>query len=95
MNGRADKGNGVGSTAGYYMDMVTAYMDVTVEITNFYNECDMDYYMQGVAPWFTSLSGFLGMLVSLIEVIISDSEVAVYTAMSAAAYSRDQAGAGT
>ena len=77
------------------MDMVTAYMDVTVEITNFYNECDMDYYMQGVAPWFTSLSGFLGMLVSLIEVIISDSEVAVYTAMSAAAYSRDQAGAGT
>ena len=36
-NGRGEKGNGIGSTAGYIMNMITMYMDVTVLMTNLYN----------------------------------------------------------
>ena len=51
--------------------------------------------MQAFAPFLTSLSGFLGTLTSLLEVIIDESEVPVYQGISAAAYSRDQSSCGT
>ena len=76
------------------MDMATQYMDIGVEMTNVYNKCDFDYYMMAFGPVLTSLTGFLGFFTSLIEVIISDEEVAVYLAMSQAAYNREESNAG-
>ena len=92
--GRAAKGNGVGTEVGYYMDMVTQYLDLVVEITNVYNQCKIDYIMQAIGPWFTSLSGFLGALTSMLEVIISEDEVPTYTGISAAVYAGNQGSAG-
>lgn len=94
MAGRAEKGDGVGTTAGYYMEMITRYMDITVEATNLYNTCEMDYIMQAFGPILTSLSGFLGALTSLLEVILSADEVATYTGISKSVYDLDRAGAG-
>ena len=92
--GRTAKGNGVGTEVGYYMDMTTQYLDLVVEITNVYNQCNLDYIMQAFGPWFTSLSGFLGALTSILEVIVDANEVPVYTGISAAVYAGDQANAG-
>ena len=64
-SGRAEKGSGEGSTIGFYLSQATQYADMTVELTNLYNECSLDYYMQAWAPLFTSVSGFLNITVSL------------------------------
>ena len=45
-NGRSDKGNGEATAAGYYMDMVTSYLDIVVELTNLWNYCELDYIWQ-------------------------------------------------
>ena len=64
-NGRKQKGNGHGTNAGYKADVYVKYMDLMVELTNLYNQCDLDYYMQAFAPILTSLSGILWFLTSL------------------------------
>ena len=70
------------------------YCDLLVELTNMYNECDFDYYMQAFAPILTSLSGFLWFITSLTSIIISDGEVFVYKGMSQAALDRNPSNAG-
>ena len=70
------------------------YMDLMVELTNLYNQCDLDYYMQAFAPIMTSLSGFLWFGTSLISIVISDGEVFVYKGMSQAALERNPSNAG-
>ena len=57
-------------------------MDLAVEATNMWNQCDFDYYMQAFAPVFTSLSGFLWFLTSMTSMIINESEEYVYLGMS-------------
>ena len=74
--------------------MVTAYMDVTVEVTNIYNKCELEYFMQKFAPPFTTLSGFLGFTSSLIEIIISADIVDIYKGISLAVYTDDLPNAG-
>ena len=93
-NGRSEKGNGKGSVVGYYMDMITSYLDLLTEMTHMYNKCQLDYIMQAWGPIFTSLPGALGFLMSFLSVLIEDTETANYTAMSAAAYNKDVGKAG-
>ena len=69
-------------------------MDLAVEITNTYQKCQLDYYMQAFAPCVTSLSGFLSFGTSLITVLISSEYVSVYEGMSLAAYEEDHSNAG-
>ena len=69
-------------------------MDLMVELTNLYNQCDLDYYMQAFAPILTSLSGFLWFLTSFWSIVISDGEVFVYKGMSQAALERNPSNAG-
>ena len=76
------------------MDMVTGYMDMVVESTNLYNKCEMDYFTQAFAKPLTSLSGFLGMLTSVLEIILDAAEVPTYTGISKAAYDNDLANGG-
>ena len=71
-NGRGDKGNGEATTAGYYMDMITSYLDIIVEMTNLWNYCELDYIAQAYGGFFMSLSGFLGFGTSLLTVAIMD-----------------------
>lgn len=92
--GRDQKGNGRGSFAGYKIAQFVAWLDILVELTNLYNECQLDYYMQAWAPMFTSLSGFLGIFTSLWIVIIDEKEVPNYYGMSQAAFNRQPANAG-
>ena len=75
--------------------MSTAYADVSVELTNLYNLCDLDYYMQAFAPIFTQLSGFLGFGTSLLGVIISLEEGPNYTCISKGVYDENHAMAGS
>ena len=70
------------------------YCDLIVEVTNMYNECDLDYYMQAFAPIFTSFAGILAFSISLLNVVISADTVYVYEGMSAAAYNVDEGNAG-
>ena len=76
------------------MAQFVAWMDTLVELTNLYNECSFDYYMQAWAPIFTSLSGFLGMFTSLWVVIIDEKYVETYYGMSQASFNREPAKAG-
>ena len=92
--GRSQKGNGEGTEAGYKADHYFKYMDLMVEATNMWNECDLDYYMQAFAPVFTTLSGFLWIITSLTSIIINESEVEVYVGMSKASFDRDAAKGG-
>lgn len=41
--GHEEKGNGAGTTAGYWLEKVSAYMDVIIATTNVYNECSLTY----------------------------------------------------
>ena len=50
--------------------------------------------MQGWAPIFTSLSGFLNFCTSAIVVLLGDDDVENYLGMSAAAYNYDAANGG-
>jgi len=50
--------------------------------------------MQAWAPYFTSLSGFLGFFTSLWVVIIDENQVANYYGMSQASFNRQPANAG-
>lgn len=93
-NGRDDKGNGESTAAGYYMDMVTSYLDIVVELTNLWNYCELDYIWQAFGMLSTSLSGFLGFSTSLLTVAIMQDQVSNYKGMSAAAYNSDPAAAG-
>lgn len=93
-NGRTDKGNGEATTAGYYMDMITSYLDIVVEMTNLWNYCELDYITQAFGLFSTSLSGFLGFCTSLLSVAIVEDQVTNYQAMSLAAYTHDPAAAG-
>ena len=76
------------------MDLSTKAMDISVEITNVYNTCQLDYIMQAWAPIFTSMSGFLGFSASLLNIVLSGDYVSTYEGMSLAAYNRDSANAG-
>ena len=76
------------------MDYYVMGVDMLVELTNTYNKCDLDYYMQAFAPILTSLSGFLSFGTSLISIVISDGEVYVYEGLSSAAYNQDPGNAG-
>ena len=58
------------------------YMDLLVEVTNMWNECDFDYYMQAFAPVGTSLSGFLWFFVACLSMVVNASEEYVYMGMS-------------
>ena len=68
------------------MESVTKYADVVVEVTNVYNKCKFDYYMQAMGPIFTTLHGFLGFLTSAITIVLSEDEEPNYIGMSLAAY---------
>ena len=76
--------------------MVPQYMDVTVGLTNLYNDCDLDYYMQAFSRPFTSVSGFLDILVNIsFRFLYGDTtEEALYESLSTAVSTDDRQGAG-
>ena len=76
------------------MSQATQYADMTVELTNLYNECSLDYYMQAWAPLFTSVSGFLNIIVSLATVILAYESEEIWIGMSLAAYELNASNAG-
>ena len=73
--GRAEKGNGVGSVAGYWIYKISAYMDSVVEMTNIFNECDIDYFLMAFGTCVTSLSGALDLVTNFMFRLFSETEV--------------------
>ena len=82
--GRADKGNGEATVAGYYMEMVTLYLDITVLMTNLYIDCDIDYFMQRVGKSVVSLSGFLDLMTNFLFRFFGTDDTGLYTDLSTA-----------
>ena len=70
------------------------YMDVTVMMTNLYNECDLDYFFQKFGKGLVSLSGFLDMLTNFMFRFFSEDDAALYTALSTGLESNDAAAVG-
>ncbi len=93
-NGRTDKGNGVSTVAGYWMDRIVLYLDVAVMMTNLFNECDLDYFFQKFGKGLVSLSGFLDMLTNFMFRFFSDDDAALYTALSTGLENNDPAAVG-
>ena len=66
------------------MDNVSKWLDVTVLMTNLYNDCSLDYMMQQFGGYTSSLSGFLDLITNLMFRIFADDDVTIYTNLSTA-----------
>lgn len=54
---RAAKGNGEGTHAGYLVSNFGAYQELLVSGFDFYNECNLDYYMVAMGSNVQNLTG--------------------------------------
>lgn len=76
------KGAGTPTDYGFWLDVITQYADLVVEMANLYEICSLDYIMQAFAPIFTSLSGFLEFCTSSITVIFEEESEAMFLGLS-------------
>ena len=66
------------------MEKITQYMDVTVLLTDLYNNCALDYLGQTFGRYVTSLSGALDLFVNFMFRFFSSDDQTLYTNMSTA-----------
>lgn len=59
------KGQGTGSSMGYQLDKFESYMDYFTVVTNLYNECDGEYYVQALSKSVTNFAGFANQLINI------------------------------
>jgi len=58
-------------------------MDILVSITNIYNECELDYFMQSIGMSFGTVSGFLNFLTNFFVFrFLLDTDAVLYTQLS-------------
>ena len=75
--------------------MAPKYMDIMVSITNIYNECDLDYFMQAIGTSFTTVSGFLNFLTNFFFFrFLFDNDAVLMTQLSTAIVNEDKNGVG-
>ena len=83
-SGRTEKGNGAGTDVGYYIEVITQYMDMPVLMTDLWNKCDIDYIFQKIGKAFSSLSGALDLITNFMFRFFSTDDVVLYTNLSQA-----------
>ena len=70
-------------------------MDILVSITNIYNECDLDYFMQSIGTAFGTVSGFLNFLTNFFLFrFLFDTDAALYTSLSTAVVNENKESVG-
>ena len=82
MTGRQAKGNGSATDVGFYLEKITMYMDVVVNVTDVYNRCSIDYFFEKFGKSLTSLSGFLDLLTNFFWRFFGDSDQQLYKDIS-------------
>ena len=59
------KGQGNGTDAGYAMEKFERMVDLATGMTDVYNECKIDLYMQSVSKSIQNLSGFINQVINV------------------------------
>lgn len=75
LTGRENKGNGTGSSAGYWIFVISAWMDVIVSLTDLWERCAIDYFLQALGRGVQSLSGALDLVTNFMFRLFDNGEV--------------------
>ena len=65
-SGHKLKGDGAGTTAGWYMSNINGVLQLSTDFMNLTNNCSFDYYLQGFGKATQSIDGFLNLGISFI-----------------------------
>lgn len=76
-----EKGQGAGTTVGYYMDNAQQYIDLYIYSVNVFNYCDFNYYLRAVGKWF-SASGGVNQGINFMWRALSTEDMSNYYALS-------------
>ena len=82
--GLKTKGQGTGSTYGFYIDAGQKYFDVVIYGVNVFNYCDINLYLKAVGKALGSSSGFVNQFINLLWRFFSYEDSLIYYDMSVA-----------
>lgn len=85
----AEKGTGEGTSAGFWVQKIQNYMDITIDFVNVYNSCDVVEYVRACSKALTSWSGFTNQLMNLAYRFFSHEDEVNYYNMSVAIEGND------
>ena len=66
------------------MDTATKWLDSFVLMTNLYNDCALDYYVQSFGNFTNSISGIINLFTNLMFRFFSSDDETIFTNMSTA-----------
>ena len=92
--GMKDKGQGKGSTMGFYIYQFQNNMDTFIDGVNVFNYCQLNYYLEATSKVFSSASGAANQAVNLIWRAYGGDDKAMYSALSTAVTNNDEQNAG-
>ena len=81
-NGISFSGAGTATDAGYWLQLITRYMDIPVLMTNLYNKCSIDYFMQRFGSVLSSLSGALDLVTNFLFRFFDTKDTQLYKDLS-------------
>ena len=70
-----DKGQGSGSSVGFYLSKGNKYLDLLASGVNVYNSCDVDYYMRAFSKATSNVSGFVNQSINVVFRVYNDGEL--------------------
>jgi hypothetical protein len=74
-----NKGAGVGTEAGYYIDSISKWGDGVVEMFSLFEECKLDYYLMSFGTSFQTLNGLLNMGTNVLFMMMPTEGIASTT----------------
>ena len=76
------------------MDKIVAYMDILILMTDLFNKCDLNYFMQAFAKPVTSFAGALDLGTNFMFRLFTTDDAAIYTALDTAVTAQDRENVG-
>ncbi len=74
---REAKGSGSGTQIGYYVSQFSYYQQLTVTFYDFYNNCNLDYYMVAIGANTQNISGLSNLATNSLFRLFSGSDTSL------------------